>query len=119
MDPTLELALRLGAAVTLFAVFALWEVLAPRRPLAVGRLRRWPSNLGIVLVDAAVVRLIVPTATLGVALYAAGNGIGLFNLMHLRLSLGFLFGFVLLDLAIYLQHVAFHRVPWLWRLHRM
>jgi sterol desaturase/sphingolipid hydroxylase (fatty acid hydroxylase superfamily) len=24
-----------------------------------------------------------------------------------------------LDLAIYAQHVVFHRVPWLWRLHRM
>jgi len=119
MDPTLELALRLGAAVTLFAAFALWEALAPRRPLAVGRLRRWPGNLGIVLVDAALVRLIVPTAVVGAALYAAGNGIGLFNLLHLRLSVGFLFGFLLLDLAIYLQHVVFHKVPWLWRLHRM
>jgi sterol desaturase/sphingolipid hydroxylase (fatty acid hydroxylase superfamily) len=119
MDPTFEAGLRLFFAVAIFAAMAVWEILAPRRPLAEGRLRRWPGNIGIVVVDALLVRLLVPTAVLGAALYAAGQGIGLFHTLNLRLSIAATLGFLILDLAIYAQHVVFHRVPWLWRLHRM
>jgi sterol desaturase/sphingolipid hydroxylase (fatty acid hydroxylase superfamily) len=119
MDPSLEIALRLGCAAAVFAVMAVWELLAPRRNLSVGRLWRWPSNIGIVLVDAALVRLLAPTAAVGAALYAAGHGIGLLHWLDLRLSVAALLGFLILDLVIYAQHAVFHHVPWLWRLHRM
>lgn len=119
MDPTLEIALRLAAAAAVFAVMAAWEVFAPKRVLTVGRLRRWPNNLGIVAVDALLVRLLIPTAVVGVALYASGQSIGLLHWLDLRLSVAALLGFLVLDLAIYFQHVLFHHVPWLWRLHRM
>jgi sterol desaturase/sphingolipid hydroxylase (fatty acid hydroxylase superfamily) len=65
------------------------------------------------------VRLLIPTAVVGAALYAAGAGIGLFHELDLRPSLAFLPGFLALDFAIWAQHVAFHKVPLLWRLHRM
>jgi sterol desaturase/sphingolipid hydroxylase (fatty acid hydroxylase superfamily) len=94
-------------------------LLAPRRDLSVGRWPRWPNNLGVLLVDIVTVRVLVPTAAVGAALYASGNGWGLINLLGLRLSVASLLGFVALDLAIYLQHVVFHKVPMLWRLHRM
>ena len=119
MDPTLEAGLRLFFAVAIFAAMAFWEIVAPRRPLSAGRLRRWPGNIGIVVVDALLVRLLIPTAVLGAALYAAGHGIGLFHHFNLRLSIAATLGFLILDLAIYGQHVVFHHVPWLWRLHRM
>jgi sterol desaturase/sphingolipid hydroxylase (fatty acid hydroxylase superfamily) len=119
MDPSLEIALRLGCAAAVFAIMAAWELLAPRRDLSIGRLWRWPSNIGIVLVDAALVRLLIPTAAVGAALYAAGHGIGLLHWLDLRLSVAALLGFLILDLVIYVQHVVFHHVPWLWRLHRM
>ena len=119
MDPAIEIILRIACAAAVFAAMAAWEVLAPRRALSIGRLWRWPHNLGIVVVDALVVRLFVPTAAVGAALYAAGHGIGLFHLFDLRLSLAALLGFLVLDLVIYAQHVVFHYVPWLWRLHRM
>jgi sterol desaturase/sphingolipid hydroxylase (fatty acid hydroxylase superfamily) len=119
MDPTIEIAARVLFAAAVFAIMATWEVLAPRRRLTAGRGARWPSNLGIVAVDALVVRLLVPTAAVGAALYAAGHGIGLLHALDLRLSVAAVLGFLVLDLAIYLQHVMFHHVPWLWRLHRM
>jgi sterol desaturase/sphingolipid hydroxylase (fatty acid hydroxylase superfamily) len=119
MDPTIEIAVRLLVAVAVFAIMAAWEVLAPRRTLSAGRAARWPSNLGIVVVDALVVRLVVPAAAVGASLYAAGHGIGLFHYLNLRLSVAALLGFLVLDLVIYAQHVVFHHVPWLWRLHRM
>ena len=119
MDPSIEIAARVILAVAVFAVIAAWEVFAPRRRLAAGRLLRWPSNLGIVVVDALAIRLVVPAAAVGASLYAAGHGIGLFHYLSLRLSLAALLGFLVLDLIIYAQHIVFHRVPWLWRLHRM
>jgi sterol desaturase/sphingolipid hydroxylase (fatty acid hydroxylase superfamily) len=119
MDPTIEIAGRVLAAGTVFAIMAAWEALAPRRALAAGRLPRWPSNLGIAVVNALLVRLLIPTAAIGASLYAAGHGIGLFHFLNLRLSVAALVGFLVLDLVIYAQHVVFHHVPWLWRLHRM
>ena len=119
MDPTVEILLRVGFAVGVFAIMAVWEILAPRRGLSVGRLPRWPNNIGIVVVDSLVVRILVPTAAVGAALYAAGQGIGLFHLLDLRLSVAALLGFLILDLVIYAQHFVFHHVPLLWRLHRM
>ena len=116
---TVETIIRLAAFGVFFAAFALWELIAPRRGLSVGRARRWPGNLGILLADILTVRVLVPTAAVGASLYAAGNGWGLINYLHLRLSAAALIGFLALDLAIYLQHVVFHKVPLLWRLHRM
>jgi sterol desaturase/sphingolipid hydroxylase (fatty acid hydroxylase superfamily) len=114
-----EMVIRLAAFGVFFSAFALWELAAPRRGLSVGRWRRWPGNLGILLVDILTVRVLVPTAAVGASLYAAGNGLGLINYLHLRLSVAALIGFLALDLVIYVQHVVFHKVPALWRLHRM
>jgi sterol desaturase/sphingolipid hydroxylase (fatty acid hydroxylase superfamily) len=119
MSPSIELVARIAAAAAVFAVMASWEVLAPRRPWSVGRWPRWPHNLGIVVIDALAVRILIPGAAVGAALVAAGNGWGLFHVAGLRLSIASLLGFLALDLAIYAQHVAFHKVPLLWRLHRM
>jgi sterol desaturase/sphingolipid hydroxylase (fatty acid hydroxylase superfamily) len=119
MFPSAEIAIRLTAFAAIFAALALWEVLAPRRALMAGRWRRWPSNLGIVIVDALLVRMLIPTAAVGAALFAAGRGSGLFNLAGIRLSVATVLGFLALDLIIYLQHIVFHKVPLLWRLHRM
>ena len=119
MDATSEVTIRVGAALGVFAVMALWELLAPRRAWSVGRAPRWPSNLGILLLDAALVRLLFPVAAVGVAVIAAQRGWGLLNITPWPPVLEDLLGFLALDLAIYAQHVAFHKVPLLWRLHRM
>ena len=68
MDPTIEIALRLGCTVLVFAMLAGWELFAPRRQLAVGRLKRWPSNIGVLVVDALLVRLLIPAAAVGAAI---------------------------------------------------
>jgi sterol desaturase/sphingolipid hydroxylase (fatty acid hydroxylase superfamily) len=119
MTPSTELVIRLAAFAGVFAAMTLWEVLAPRRPWAVGRPPRWPGNLGVLVVDALAVRLLIPTAAVGVALMASDRGFGLLHLLGWTGWLAGLSGFVILDLVIYGQHVVFHKVPWLWRLHRM
>jgi sterol desaturase/sphingolipid hydroxylase (fatty acid hydroxylase superfamily) len=114
-----EPVIRLAAFGGIFAAIALWELLAPRRPQAVGRMRRWPSNLGIAALNTLLVRLAFPTAAVGVALLAESHGWGLVHALHLPFWLAVVASVILLDFAIYLQHVLFHAVPALWRLHRM
>jgi sterol desaturase/sphingolipid hydroxylase (fatty acid hydroxylase superfamily) len=114
-----EPLIRLGAFAAIFMAMALWELLAPRRRQAIGRLRRWPGNLGIVVLNTLLVRLAFPTAAVGVALLAESRGWGLFPVLNSPPWLAVVAAVILLDLAIYLQHVLFHAVPVLWRLHRM
>ena len=80
---------------------------------------RWPSNLGVVVVDTLLVRLVFPVTAVGLALVAEAHGWGLFNEITLPVWIAVFASVVLLDLAIYFQHVLFHAVPALWRLHRM
>ena len=116
---THEPAIRLGAFAGIFAAMAIWELLAPRRRQVIGRLRRWPSNLGIVVLDSLLVRFAFPFAAVALALLAETRGWGLFQALEAPIWLAAIASVILLDLAIYLQHVLFHAVPVLWRLHRM
>src|SRR3546814_3955122 len=98
---------------------ALWEFVAPRRHQAVGRRKRWPGNIGIVAIDTLAVRVLFPTAAVGVALAGEAHGWGLLNMTALPTWLEVAAAVLILDLAIYFQPVLFHAVPLLWRLHRM
>jgi sterol desaturase/sphingolipid hydroxylase (fatty acid hydroxylase superfamily) len=111
--------IRWGAFAAVLSLMALWELFRPRRAQAIGRGRRWPGNLGVVAIDTVLVRILFPTAAVGLALVAEAKGWGLFNAVGLPLWASIPLGVILLDLIIYLQHVLFHAVPALWRLHRM
>ena len=114
-----EWLVRLVAFVGVITAMALWEHWAPKRRLAVGRPSRWPGNLGVLAIDVALVRIFFPTAAVGAALVCEVQGWGLFNAVAIPFAVTVLVSVILLDLAIYLQHVLFHTVPALWRLHRM
>lgn len=117
--PINEATLRLGTFFGVFLAMAVWEAAAPRRARAFSRLTRWPSNLVIVALNTALVRLLLPTTAVGLALLGAGRGWGLLNNLPVPPWAAIVASVVLLDAAIYLQHVMFHAVPALWRLHRM
>ena len=110
---------RMAAFAAVLAAMALWEHLAPRRILAHPRALRWPANLGIVMLNTALLRLAVPMAAVGLAAAAGEGGWGLLNQLDLPPGLGLVAAVAALDLVIYIQHVLFHAVPALWRLHRM
>jgi len=114
-----EPTVRLTAFAVVLAVMVLWEVLAPRRSRPLARRRRWPANLGIVVLNSIIIRLLFPAAAVGVALTAETQGWGLLHRYDVPSWVAVVAGVVVLDLAIYLQHVMFHAVPALWRLHRM
>ncbi|MCY4395167.1 MAG: sterol desaturase family protein [Rhodospirillaceae bacterium] len=114
-----EPAIRLGFFLGILGLVALWEVAAPRRALTQPRWLRWYGNIGIVIFNTAVVRLLVPLAPVALAVFAAERGWGVLNLVDLPFWLEVALSVVVLDFIIYLQHVMFHAVPALWRLHRM
>ena len=114
-EPVIRLAGFAGMLVLLGAAQALW----PRRPTSAPRLRRWVTNLALVVVDTAAVRLLVPLLAVGTALAMQEAGVGLFNLTPLPASVEFGAAILLLDLGIYFQHRLVHAVPLLWRAHRM
>ena len=114
-EPTLRLSVFLG----MLALMALWEVAAPKRRREIPRVIRWTNNLALVLVDTVLLRLTFPILAVGLAVVAEDRGWGLLNALDAPLWLAIVVSMLALDLAIYLQHVMFHAVPALWRLHRM
>jgi len=112
-EPVIRLGFFFGILIAMF----LWELIAPRRPLTTSKIARWFSNLGLVLVDSIVTRLVFPAALVGVALLVQQRGWGLFNQFELFTMPKIIFSVLILDLTIYLQHVMFHSAPLLWRLH--
>ena len=114
-EPTIRLAAFLGV----LGAMALWEVAAPRRRREIPRVIRWTNNLALVVLDTAILRLSFPIIAVGLAVMAEDEGWGLFNNIDAPFWLTIVVSMLLLDLAIYLQHVMFHAVPGLWRLHRM
>jgi sterol desaturase/sphingolipid hydroxylase (fatty acid hydroxylase superfamily) len=114
-----EPAIRLSAFSSVFAVMAILELLGPRRKQTIRRRVRWPSNLGVVAADTLLVRLVFPVTAVGLALFAEAHGWGLFNAFPLPVWIAVVSSIILFDLAIYFQHVLFHAVPALWRVHRM
>ncbi|MDJ0948064.1 MAG: sterol desaturase family protein [Alphaproteobacteria bacterium] len=114
-----EPAIRLAVFFGVFAIMAGWELLAPRRDLTASKTRRWANNIAITALNTILVRLLVPILAVGAALYAAERGWGLFNLAGWSAWIAVPASVLLLDLLIYGQHVLFHKVPALWRIHRM
>lgn len=114
-----EAAIRLGVFFGVFVLMAVWELLAPRRPLTQSKSARWLNNIALVVLNTVVVRIVFPTAAVGVAAYATEHQWGLFNLIDLPVWVTVACSVVLLDGVIYLQHVMFHAVPAFWRLHRV
>jgi sterol desaturase/sphingolipid hydroxylase (fatty acid hydroxylase superfamily) len=114
-----EWVVRLTAFVGVFAAMAAWEALAPRRARLFPRRVRWLNNLGLAALNTLIVRLLFPVAAVGFAAIAAERGWGLLNAFDVPFWLAFGLSLLLLDMAIYFQHVMFHAVPLLWRLHRV
>jgi sterol desaturase/sphingolipid hydroxylase (fatty acid hydroxylase superfamily) len=114
-----EPVIRVTAFLGILIAMMLWELAAPRRRKEIPRVIRWTNNLGLVVLDTVILRLSFPLLAVGLAMIGAERGWGLFNNIDVPGWVAILVSVLLLDLAIYLQHVLFHAVPGLWRLHRM
>jgi sterol desaturase/sphingolipid hydroxylase (fatty acid hydroxylase superfamily) len=103
-----EAIVRFVAFAGVLAALTAWELLAPRRPRSIGRTVRWPSNIGVVVLDTVLVRFLFPSSVIGLALACEAHSWGLFQVLALPAWATIPLAFVAMDLAIYLQHVMFH-----------
>ncbi|MCL5801877.1 MAG: sterol desaturase family protein [Gammaproteobacteria bacterium] len=115
----METAIRFGSFIAVFIVMALWEARRPRRSSTQPKSRHWLTNLSLLAVDVLALRLLLGVGAFATALYAEQHGWGLFNLTSWPYWLEFLLAWLLLDFALYLQHVLSHALPVFWRLHRV
>lgn len=115
----LEVQLRLGIFAATLLLMAGWEILSPRRMLTQTKTSRWANNLALVALDSAILRILFPTAAVGFAVYAGEHEWGLLGKTALPHWLSIIIALLILDLTIYFQHVAFHKLPLLWRIHRV
>jgi len=111
--------IRLSIFASVLVVLGLVELFIPRRQFGRYKLRRWITNLSLVGVDAIALRLVFPILAVGVAEYMYTQGYGLFGLLDWPFWLELVISVILLDLAIYIQHVATHKIPALWLLHQV
>lgn len=116
---SIESIIRLGAFGLVLGLMVVWEACAPRLSGAIPRWRRWSTNFGLGLLGLILVRFAVGALAFGAAGWAQHRGWGIFNALPVPRMLGAVLAFLLLDLAVYAQHVATHAWPPLWRLHRV
>lgn len=114
-----EAVIRLSVFLGGFSLLALWEWATPKRELTQVKIKRWLNNIALVVSSTILVRIIVPTAAVGVAYLAEQNHWGLANHLELPLWVKVLSTLILLDLIIYFQHAMFHVLPVMWRFHRV
>jgi sterol desaturase/sphingolipid hydroxylase (fatty acid hydroxylase superfamily) len=114
-----ENSIRLVAFVGVFVVMAMLEFASPRKQRTEPRVTRWITNFGLVVVDAMVLRAVFPILAVGVAVWAQRKGYGLFAMLDWSIWLEITLTVIVLDFAIYWQHVASHKLPLLWRVHRV
>ncbi len=116
---TIELWLRGGLFLSLLVLFILAESLSPKRRRVFGRLKRWRTNFGITIVNTITIKLLGPVTAIATAGYASHYQLGFFNHIDLSIGIEFFLTLIVLDFAIYIQHVATHKIPVLWRLHKV
>ena len=109
--------IRLGGFASMFVLMALAEFAEPARALVVRKRQRWFANLSLLTLNTVVVRLVFPGSAVGIAVLAQHTGSGLLHVVRVPEAVALVVSLLVLDLGIYLQHILFHSVPALWRLH--
>ena len=114
-----EATIRMAFFSGIFLLVAFVELILPRRELTTSKGSRWFGNIGIVIINTVLLRVLFPAGAVGMAIWVERQGWGLFNHLQSTPGLEVVLSIMFLDFIIYLQHVMFHAVPILWRLHMM
>jgi len=114
-EAQIRLSIFLGVLITMAAL----EALFPARDRVQGRGRRWSTNFGLVVIDTLTIRILFPMIAVGAAIWSQTQGWGVLNFGSIPIWVKVFLAVIILDMMIYWQHVAFHHIPILWRLHKV
>ncbi len=115
----IESIVRLSAFIGILAIMVIWEIIAPKRAQMFSKTIRFANNIGFMVLNTFLLRLVFPMGAVGFAIFCQENSIGLLNLIEIHSIFEIVLTIIILDLIIYFQHVIFHKVPILWRLHKI
>ena len=113
-----ETEFRLFLFAISFLIIFLWELLATKRPSELS-VNRTLTNLFLMIINSLALRLVMPILAIELALQLEAQGLGILPQIPLPKFAIFLISLIILDLAIYIQHVIFHKVPFFWRFHKV
>jgi sterol desaturase/sphingolipid hydroxylase (fatty acid hydroxylase superfamily) len=114
-----ESSVRISIFLLVLIIMSGLELAIPRRQATISKSLRWLSNLSIVVLNTALLRLTLPLTAVQVAIIAQQYHWGLFNLVSIPFWASVLLSVIILDCLIYWQHIIFHRVAWFWQLHKV
>ena len=114
-----QLTIRLSSFFGILLFMAIWEMIAPRRVLRAPKTFRWMSNLLLTTLNSIIARFLFPLSAAALAVIGEERGWGIMGYFRVSSFTAGLFSIVLLDLAIYFQHLLFHKVRILWYIHGM
>jgi len=114
-----EVSIRLFCFFGIFVIMAILESIFTKRELLLSKNKRWINNISLVFLNTIIIRILFPTATIGVSMYAHNNGIGLFNIIDLTITSTIIVSIILMDLIIYWQHRFFHTINFFWKFHQV
>jgi sterol desaturase/sphingolipid hydroxylase (fatty acid hydroxylase superfamily) len=115
----MDVLIRLGCASAIFLLMAGWEILSPRRLLKAPKIFRWKINIGLAALNMAIMRVSLGSWAYLTAIWAKEHSIGLLNQITIPLFFSTVLTLLLLDFAIYSQHILSHKIALLWRLHQI
>ena len=103
--------------IAIFLTMLVWERFFPRHPTVDSKTRRIGVNFSLTGINIIAVKFVFGAAAVGAAKYAMDNNWGILNQLNWPVGLESFLAVIVLDLAIYIQHVAVHKIPLLWRFH--
>lgn len=119
MQESAEIWIRLGGFISVLLIMNLWEWSSPRREWHVPKPRRILTNYLLAVLNTVLLRFLLPVTAVTVAIWSEQHSIGLFHHLSLPRFAEIPLGIILLDLAIYGQHVVFHLIPAFWQFHKV
>jgi sterol desaturase/sphingolipid hydroxylase (fatty acid hydroxylase superfamily) len=114
-----EKSIRLISFVGVLLIMGVWEVLFQRKKTVDSKPKRWLNNLGLVTANNLILQLGFIILPVTFAAFAQSRGMGIFNQLSLPIWANWIATVIIFDFIIYLQHVLFHFVPVLWKLHQV
>jgi sterol desaturase/sphingolipid hydroxylase (fatty acid hydroxylase superfamily) len=114
-----ESSIRLIFFFGIIFIMAILEYIIPKRKLLISKRKRWFNNIILVFLNTLLIRVLFPTAAVGIALFVENNSIGLFNVLELSSQNMIIPSIILLDLIIYWQHRLFHTINFFWKFHKV
>ncbi|WP_105901495.1 sterol desaturase family protein [Vibrio gangliei] len=111
--------IRMSAFLLIFLFMAMWESFSLKKVLGQPKWYRWLNNVGLVVLNSLLLPWTLPILAIGAAQVVESQQLGLFNQWNMPPIASLILSVIILDMCIYWQHRIFHKVPVLWRLHRV